>query len=115
MRKKNVESENYLDRKPVRNEMYEWKTDENGVVTLEIENKGLFNKIAHAVFKKPKISYVHLDEMGSFIWPILDGKKSILELGEAVEEKFGEAANPLYERLAKYMQILDSYGFIKWN
>ena len=115
MRKKNVESENYLDRKPVRNEMYEWKTDENGVVTLEIENKGLFNKIAQTGFKKPKISYVHLDEMGSFIWPILDGKKSILELGKAVEEKFGEAANPLYERLAKYMQILDSYGFINWN
>ena len=45
----------------------------------------------------------------------IDGKKNIIELGEDVDKKFGEKANPLYERLAKYFQILDSYGFIKWN
>ena len=32
-----------------------------------------------------------------------------------LEEKFGEKANPLYERLAKYFQILESYHFIDWN
>jgi hypothetical protein len=66
------------------------------------------------MFRKPKISYVHLDEMGSFIWPLMDGKMDITEIGKYVEEKFGEAANPLYERLAKYFQILDSYGFVEW-
>ena len=53
--------------------------------------------------------------MGSFIWPLIDGEKSILEIGEYVETHFGEKANPLYERLAKYFQILESYGFINWN
>ena len=115
MRKKNVESENYLDRKPVRNEMYEWKTDENGVVTLEIENKGLFNKIAQAVFKKPKISYVHLDENGSFVWQKIDGMLSVSDIGVLVEEHFGEAAQPTYERLAKYFAILSSYGFVNFK
>jgi len=36
-------------------------------------------------------------------------------MGECVREKFGETAEPLYERLAKYFQILDSYGFIGWK
>ena len=67
------------------------------------------------MFKKPRISYVHLDETGSFVWPLLDGKKTIFEIGKEVEEKFGEAAHPLYARLAKYFQILDSYGFVDWN
>ena len=35
--------------------------------------------------------------------------------GKDVEMHFGEKANPLYERLAKYFQILDSYGFIEWK
>lgn len=113
--KKNKVTENYLERVPVRNEAYAWTTDENGIVTLEVENRGVFNRIAQKLFKKPKISYVHLDETGSFIWPLLDGKKSIIDLGRAVEEKFGEKANPLYERLAKYIQILESYNFIKFN
>lgn len=114
MRKRNVTSENYLERKPIRNENLGWKED-NGNVTIEIENKGVFNTLAQKLFRKPKISYVHLDEMGSFIWPIIDGEKTITEIGEVVREHFGENANPLYERLVKYFQILESYRFIKWN
>ena len=115
MKKKNVISENYLERIPMRKEGLRWAQDEDGRVTLEIDNTGIFNKIAQKLLKKPKVSYVHLDETGSFVWPLLDGEKNIIELGKLVGERFGEAANPLYERLAKYFQILDSYNFIEWN
>ena len=110
--KKNVG--NYLSRIPKRNETISWKEDENGVITLEIENKGVMNRICQKLFKKPNISYVHLDEMGSFVWPIIDGKKDITEIGKYVEKHFGEKANPLYERLAQYFKILESYGFVKY-
>ena len=112
MMKNKRKSGNYLSRIPKRNETISWKEDENGVITLEIENKGVMNRICQKLFKKPKISYVHLDEMGSFVWPIIDGKKDITEIGKYVEEHFGEKANPLYERLAKFFQILESYGFV---
>ena len=114
MRKKQENKENYLERIPKRPEEYAYTVGEDGIVTLHIENKGVFNKIAQKFFKKPKVSYVHLDEMGSFIWPVMDGEKDITEIGKLVEEKFGETAHPLYERLAKYFQILDSYGFVEW-
>lgn len=58
---------------------------------------------------------MHLDEMGSFVWPLIDGEKTILEIGKAVEERFGDEAKPLYERLVKYFQILESYHFIYLN
>lgn len=111
--KKNI-SENYLERIPVRRN-FNFTTDETGIVTLEIENKGIFNRIAQKLFKKPKTSYIHLDEIGSFIWPLINANKTILDLGKEVELKFGENANPLYERLAKYFRILDSYDFITWK
>ena len=115
MSKKEVISENYLEKIPVRNENITWKQDDENKVTLEIENTGFFNKIAQKFFKKPKVSFVHLDENGSFLWPLLDGEKSILELGVFVKEHFGEKAEPLYERLAKYFQILESYKFISFK
>lgn len=113
--RKNKKEENYLEKIPVRNSEIGWKTDEEGKVTLEIENKGLLNRIFQVLIKKPKVSYIHLDEMGSFVWPLIDGEKDITEIGKFVEEHFGEKANPLYERLAKYFQILESYNFIKFE
>ncbi len=106
--------ENYLEKIPQKGD-FKWTSDADGIVTLEIENKGIVNKICQKLFKKPKISYVHLDKMGSFVWPIIDGEKSILEIAEAVDKEFGEEAKPLYERLAKYFQILSSYGFVTFK
>lgn len=111
--KKNNE-ENYLEKKPIRADI-QWSTDENGNITLQKDNKGVMNKIAQVVFKKPKVSYIHLDEMGNFIWNFLDGEKDIIEIGQLVKEHFGEKAEPLYERLAKYIQTLESYNFIKFK
>ena len=110
-----MKKENYLDKKPMRPDDLKWTVDNEGKVTLEIENTGIANRIAQKLLKKPRISYVHLDEMGSFLWPVIDGNMDITQIGTLVEEKFGEAAHPLYERLCKYFQILDSYHFIKWN
>lgn len=114
MKKKIVIEKNYLDKIPMRAENIGWSQDEKGIVTLEIENKGWANFLAQKLFKRPRISYVHLDENGSFVWPLLDGQKDITAIGVLVKEHFGEKAEPLYERLARYFQILDSYHFIKW-
>ncbi len=115
MKRENKSKENYLERRPMRPEEISWSVDENGMVILDIENKGMFNKLAQILFHRPKISHIHLDEMGSFIWPLLDGEKDIVVLGVLVKEHFGDKAEPLYERLAKYFQILDSYSFLRWK
>ncbi|MBQ7075781.1 MAG: PqqD family protein [Clostridia bacterium] len=107
-------NDNYLEKVPKKAQHISWSVKDD-MVTLEIENKGVFNRIAQKLLKKPKISYIHLDEMGSFLWPQIDGDKNIIELGKLVETKFGDKAQPLYPRLAKYFQILDSYRFISWN
>ena len=106
---------NYLDMIPVRKEGIGWSVAERDKVTLEIENKGVFNRIAQKLFKKPKISYIHLDENGSFVWPLIDGVRDVNEIGRLVDEHFGERAHPLYERLVKFFQILEGYGFIVWK
>jgi hypothetical protein len=114
-KKKIIIAENYLERKPKRHADINWTTADDGKVTLEIENVGWANRIAQALFKRPKTSFVHLDEMGSFLWPKLNGEQNIVELGVLVKEHFGEKAEPLYERLATYFRILESYHFITFK
>ena len=73
---------NYLDFIPVHHEQYSYTVSDNGAVTVYVENKGVFNKIAQVVFKKPRISQIHLDEMGNFIWPLMDGKNTVYDIAE---------------------------------
>ena len=115
MKKNNSKTqENYLDRRPKRREGLEYTESPEGIVTLNRKNEGFVNRLAQKLFKKPPVSYIHLDENGSFIWLRLDGETTVEEIGVAVKEKFKEAAEPLYPRLTKYLSILESYGFIEW-
>ena len=95
MRKK--KEENFIEKVPVKNPEINWKTDEEGKVTLEVENKGVFNRIFQVFLKKPKVSFIHLDEMGSFVWPQIDGERNLVQIGMLVEEHFGDKAKPVYE------------------
>jgi hypothetical protein len=112
MAKKN---DNFLDRIPVVSPKIRVTTDEEGKVVLEKDNKGLMNRFAQLVFGKPKVSYIHLDDMGSFILPLLDGETDVHALGEKVREQFGEKAEPLYERLCQYLSTLHSYSLVDWK
>ena len=110
--KKQQQKENLLEKIPSRKEGINWSKDQNNLVTIEMENKGIANRIAQKLLKKPKISYIHLEEFGSFIWQLIDGKRDILSIGKEVREHFGDKAEPLYERLAQYILTLESNGFI---
>ncbi|MBR3968465.1 MAG: PqqD family protein [Clostridia bacterium] len=109
------DNQNYLEKIPCYKSGLCWSQDEDGIVTLEMENRGVANRIAQKLLKKPKVSFIHLEEFGSFIWLSIDGKRDILAIGELVREKFGEKAEPLYERLAQYIKTLHSNGFISFN
>lgn len=102
---------NYLEFIPVINDKFKYEIVDGKVTVLQ-ENTGFFNFLAQKLFKKPRISQIHLDEMGNFIWPLLDGKRNILEIADLVDKEFGEKAAPLYDRLVHYMKTLESYGFI---
>ena len=115
MKNKRTVYENYLDKVPMHKDGLNWSIDENGTVILEVVNKGIANKVLQVLLKKPKVSFIHLDEMGSFIWQKIDGKKNVFAIGKKVKEHFGENAEPLYERLAQYFVILESYGFVEFR
>lgn len=104
--------ENYLDYIPRHSALFTWEKGKDGLVTIKVRNKGLFNRIAQIFFKRPKYSYIHLEEFGSFVWEQIDGVKNIYEIGQSVQAKFGKKCEPLYERLSKYMVTLRGNDYI---
>lgn len=106
--------DNYLDKIPVRNGDFAW-TENNGLVTVQQENTGVYNTIAQKFFKSPRVSNVDLDKFGSFVWLQIDGERSIYEIGILVKAKFGKDAEPLYERLAKYFYTLENVHFVSYK
>lgn len=113
-KKKKEESQiNYLDFIPQKAPELRWHTDFKERVVLEVENKGVFHTIAQKIFGKPRFTKVHLDAQGSFLWRLIDGKRTVMELAALEKEEFKEAAEPLYPRIIKYFQIMESYHFIR--
>ena len=109
-----MSKKNYLDYIPVISEKNTW-SEENGTVTIHMVHRGFYAAIAQKFFKRPRVSHIALDEMGSFIFPRIDGRRTVGEIAELVKAEFGEAAEPLYNRLVQYMKILHNNGFIRYD
>ena len=104
--------QNYLDFNPVVNGQNTWDRGEDGVVTIHMVNRGFYNTLAQKLFHTPRVSHIKLDEYGSFLWMRIDGVKTVGQLALELKEAYGEKAEPLYDRLVKYMQILRNNRFI---
>ena len=115
MKKKKQQQVNYLDLIPERAAELTWREDEEGLIILEVENTGVFNRVAQKLFKRSKYTKVHMEKYGSFLWPLIDGERTVMELADMQKAQFGEEVEPLYPRVAKYMQIMESYHFIKFK
>ena len=87
--KKKKKQENYLDRVPVINDK-KWELTDDGLVEVTVENTGFYNTIAQKFFKRPRYSFIRLDEYGSCVWQQIDGTKNIYEIGQILKIRTGE-------------------------
>ena len=107
------QEENYLDYIYAIDEDLVWTVDDEGVVTVDMENKGFTNRLAQRFFHQPHVSHIKLEGMGSFIFTCIDGKRTVYDIGVLVHEEFEDQAEPLYERLSVYMKQLENLHFIE--
>ena len=103
--------ENFLDYVPAVSPKHNWEV-KDGKVVINMVHRGFYAAIAQKFFHRPRVSHIDLDTMGSFIFPLIDGERNIKDIGVLVHKEFGKKAEPLYERLSQYMQVLHNNGFI---
>ena len=86
----------------------EYKVDEKNIVTIIKRQdhwvQRFFRKLR---FKIPEVTYIKLDAYSSFIFLNIDGNRTVKEIGEIMDEKYGEEAKPLYERLLLFLNHIE--------
>ncbi len=108
------QSKNYLDYIPVKDPEIQYHTDEEGIVTLEIEWKGFYHRIAQRFFHRPRVSDIKLDAYGSFVWLIIDDISDVHQISKKLDEKFPGMEKSL-SRLIKFLEILHDNHLIRWK
>lgn len=110
-----MQKQNLLDMIPHVNKSVTWSINNDKNVEVVIKNTGVYNRIAQKIVKKPIISYIELDKIGSFIWVNINGERSIYDISQMIKEQFEEQVEPLYERLVVYFQMLKNQKFIEYT
>ncbi len=106
---------NFLNYVPKHNGENTWSKEQNGRIIVHAVHKGLFAMIARKCFARPRVSNIHLDEYGSFVWEQIDGKKTIGHLAELLKSEYGQRSEPLYNRLVHYLKVLYNNKLIVWK
>lgn len=86
----------------------EWEINhENQLVIIKkpkFENKFLKKHLLSRM-KRPYFR-IRLDDYGSFVWKNIDGQTTVFEIGNRLKTTFGDSIEPVYERLALFIQTL---------
>jgi hypothetical protein len=103
--------EEWLDLYPLRQHQFE--LEEDGKIVILVPHPE--NWITKKILPKPKNpgQKIHLDEMGSMVWNLFDGKHSIRNICEKLSELPKEPADSIEERTVLFAQQMYKQKFIK--
>lgn len=89
---------------------------DDGLIRIKITRKGLLFKILKFIFYNVLENItLDLDEVGSAVWELCDGKNTVYDISIKISDKFGQKVEPLYPRLVKYLKILKENNLIKFK
>lgn len=105
---------NLLELTPTRN--VQWESVEDQKIVLLIPK---FKHRFTVKYFEPLLAKKHfrlkLDAYGSFVWNQIDGSATVMKIADAMKIQFGESAEPVYERVGKFIQMLQREKFITLN
>lgn len=105
---------NHLVLIPVKNNTGIRERKRNGHIEVILPRNGLMDRLVRFFKNTPEFMSIQLDDRGSYVWQAIDGSRTIEEIGNLLNAEFGERVEPVYERLAIFLQILRNNGFISF-
>jgi hypothetical protein len=105
---------NVLDLIPEKNCSWEEEADKT-VTLLRPRFKTAFLRKVAMRFGRSEHFRIHLDEKGTGVWKWIDGERTVEEIGGKLEREKNETSQQAYERLAKFLLILQRNSFIRWK
>lgn len=113
--KKQKIDKNYLDIVFIPNPERKWSEREDGMVVIDMVNKGFFHSIAQKFFHKPRVSHIALDQYGTTLWKALDGNRNLFDVIHVMEEVFPDEKDRMLDRVVTFAHTLQVNHFICEN
>lgn len=80
---------------------------DNTVTILKKQDHKIQKFLRKLKFRIPEYTRESLDEFGSYVFLQIDGKKTVKDIGENLEAKYGDKVHPLYERLLLFLNHIN--------
>ena len=108
MRKKPVITRDQaLRTRPVRNPVLKWETGEDGQIRLLIPRRDDFvGRMLCKIFRAPEHKEIILDEVGSGIWELCDGERSVEAIVSATSGKYKITRRECETSVGMYLKML---------
>ncbi|KAJ50219.1 hypothetical protein BD780_001029 [Clostridium tetanomorphum] len=86
----------------------EYEVDKDNIVTiLEKQDHKIQKFFRKLKFRIPEYKRISMDQYGSYVFLQINGKKTVKDIGENLEAKYGDKTHPLYERLLLFLNHID--------
>lgn len=106
-------SKNFLEMVPSIDEKIQLKK-ENGLITISYDRNTLMDKVFNFMFKKPVTIFIELDDIGTKVIELVDGKKNVHEICIELKRELGEKVEPVIQRTTQFVASLNRNGFVKF-
>jgi hypothetical protein len=91
---------------------YEWYADEAGLVHVKVPKfEGKVGNTFCRILRKDEVFTANMDELGSFVWKRCDGKTSVKEILEELQERF-EGQENLDQRLFLFLRQMRQLRYL---
>lgn len=112
MAKKRRISQNYMDAVLIPNPERTWHEREDGIIVIDMENKGFYHRIAQRFFHRPKVSHIALDAHGTAVWKALDGNHSVYDIIQQMKQEFPGEEDRMLDRVITFLHTLQVNHFV---
>jgi len=104
--------QNFLDMIPSVSEKVRL-TENEGLVTISFDRDSWIDKIFLFIFNRPQTINVELDETGTKVINLIDGKRTIHEISEELKNSFDEGFEQHIQRTTMFISTLYKNKFVE--
>ena len=102
-----------LDSRPARNEALKWDRNDEGEAQIRVRRQETWKvRLLSRMFYIPKERKITLDELGTEVWTLCDGRTSVSQMIEVLSRKYQLNRKEAEVSLLTYLKTLGQKRFI---
>ena len=102
-----------LNSRPTRNELIKWEKTDSGEARITVERQDTWKiRLLSRIFYVPRERNITLDEVGTEVWQMCNGRTSVAQMIEGLRQKYKLDRKEAEVSLLSYLKTLGQKRFV---